>query len=333
MKNKATLVVDATNLYKIVFEGVKSYALQKQNLHAVWGFLKKLRGVLNENVNNHSYGITKTILFWDGPESGDLRRAVFPNYKEKRKRFFNGIDPYYQQKEVIKEMLTFLGITSYENKIVETDDCIAEYVRQNKSKENILILSNDHDYFQLIDKNVFVYYLNRIQTQGHIYPKNLLINIENFEYYFDYNPKNILMRKIIVGDESDNIQGAKGFSEKSFVTEIPMFVRREYDRQSLLSYCNERSATRKGKRLKILIDFLSDDYMFNLTESLINLKSDKFIDKKCKEDILNLKNNIVDLKGFYAYIKKIEIHKQILTDLDFNGDYRFFLEPFLLTKK
>lgn len=333
MKNKATLVVDATNLYKIVFEGVKSYALQKQNLHAVWGFLKKLRGVLNENVNNHSYGITKTILFWDGPESGDLRRAVFPNYKEKRKRFFNGIDPYYQQKDVIKEMLTFLGITSYENKIVETDDCIAEYVRQNKSKENILILSNDHDYFQLIDKNVFVYYLNRIQTQGHIYPKNLLINIENFEYYFDYNPKNILMRKIIVGDESDNIQGAKGFSEKSFVTEIPMFVRREYDRQNLLLYCNERSATRKGKRLKILIDFLSDDYMFNLTESLINLKSDKFIDEKCKEDILNLKNNVVDLKGFYAYIKKIEIHKQILTDLDFNGDFRFFLEPFLLTKK
>jgi len=333
MRNRATLLVDATNLYKIVFEGVKSYALQKQNLHAVWGFMKKLRGVLNENVNNHSYGITKTILFWDGPESGDLRRKVFPNYKEKRKRFFNGIDPYYQQKDVIKEMLSFLGITSYENTIVETDDCIAEYVRQNKSKENILILSNDHDYFQLIDKNVFVYYLNRIQTKSHIYPKNLLINSENFEYYFDYNPKNILMRKVIIGDESDNISGAKGFSEKSIISEIPMFVRRHYNRDELLQYSKERREFRKGKRLQILIDFLSDDYIFNLTESLIDLRLEKFITNECKQDIKNLQINTVDLKSFYAFIKKIEIHKQILTDLDFNSDYRFFLEPFLLTKK
>jgi hypothetical protein len=43
-KNKATMVVDATNLYKIVFEGVKSYALQKQNVHTMWGFLKKTQG-------------------------------------------------------------------------------------------------------------------------------------------------------------------------------------------------------------------------------------------------------------------------------------------------
>lgn len=283
-KNKATLLVDATNLYKIVFEGVKSYALQKQNIHAVWGFLKKLRGLLNENITNreHPYQIGKTILFWDGPNSGKLRKEIYPEYKEKRNRYFSGIDPYYQQEEVIREMMKLLGINSYRHEYVEADDCIAEYVRQNKDKETIFIASTDNDYFQLIDRNVYIYYLNRINTRNHIYPKNVLINSDNFEYYFDYSYKNLLLRKIIIGDESDNISGAKGFSEKSILNEIPMFVKKQFDRNTLLEYCQEQSKIKKGKRLQILIDFLSDDEKFKLIESLIDLKSDRFITEECK---------------------------------------------------
>lgn len=327
-KNDATLLVDATNLYKIVFEGVKSYALQKQNVHAVWGFIKKLRGLLNENKTNHTYGIKKIILFWDGPNSGKLRKEIYPLYKEKRKRFFSGIDPYYQQQYVIQDLLKLLGIESYTHEFVETDDLIAEYVRQYKDKENILILSNDNDYFQLIDKNVYIYYLNRIETRNHIYPKNVLINIDNFDYYFDYNPKNLLLRKIILGDESDNIVGAKGFSEKSFIKEIPMFVKREYNKESLLEYCREQQKNSKRKRLQILIDFLNDNEKFSLCESLINLKSDKFITEDCRNDILNLKNLNKDIKEFISKIKTTPIYNQILTDSDYSGDIKFFLSPF-----
>lgn len=335
VKNRATLLVDATNLYKIVFEGVKSYALQKQNIHAVWGFIKKLRGLLNENVNNreHPCQISKTILFWDGPNSGRLRKDIYPEYKEKRNRYFNGIDPYYQQEEVIREMMKYLGINSFRHEFVETDDCIAEYVRQNKDKENIFIASNDHDYFQLIDRNVYIYYLNRISHRSHIYPKNLLINSENFEYYFDYNHKNLLLRKVIIGDESDNIIGAKGFSEKSIINEIPMFVKKEFNHDSLLEYCNEQAATKKGKRLRILIDFLENKEHFNLVESLINLKSDRFITDDCKKQISEIQSLPIDLKGFSAFTKENGIYQQIRIDLDFNGDIRYFNEPFLLTKK
>lgn len=334
MKNRAVLIVDAMNLYKICFEGVKSYALHKHNIHAVWGFMKKLRGLLNENVNNHTYQIYKTILFWDGPESGKLRKEIYEPYKEKRNRFFNGIDPYYQQKDMIISIMKMLGINSYEHPFVEADDCIAEYVRQNKDKENILILSNDNDYFQLIDKNVFIYYLNRIQVKDHIYPKNLLINSENFEYYFEQTHKNILLRKVIIGDESDNIYGAKGFSEKSILNEIPMFIKRPYERGSLLEYCLEQqSKGKKGKRLQILVDFLEDDERYNLAETLINLNNKKFISPDCIEEIKNIISLPVDLKEFYAKLKGTEIYKQIRTDLDFDGDVRNFTSPFLLTNK
>ena len=337
VRGRATMVVDAMNLYKICFEGVKSYALQQSNLHAVWGFMKKLRGLLNENINNHTYQISRVILFWDGPESGKLRRDIYPEYKEKRNRFFNGIDPYYQQKEKIVELMRLLGIESYEHPFIEADDCIAEYVRQNKDKEHIIILSNDNDYFQLIDKNVHIFYLNRIQIKEHIYPKNLLINAENFEYYFEQNYKNILLKKIIIGDESDNIVGAKGFSEKSILNEVPMFIKREYDRNTLLEYALKQQAEKnRGKRLQVLIDFLKDDDRYNLSETLINLKSKKFITEECTRDIENILPLPLDLKGFYSTLKSEQyklIHKQIMTDPDFDGDVRNFSQPFLLTNK
>lgn len=337
MRNRATLLVDATNLYKIVFEGVKSYALQKQNIHAVWGFIKKLRGVLAENLNNpeHVYQINKIILFWDGANSGKLRKEIYSEYKEKRNRYFNGIDPYYQQKNVIKDLLGLLGITSYSHDFVETDDCIAEYIRQNQEKERIFILSNDHDYFQLISKNVYVYYLNRMRVHGRLYPANVLINSENFEYFFDYNPNNILLRKVIIGDESDNIVGAKGFSEKSIINETPMFVRRKYDRIGLLQYAKQQQEGKKkeSKRLASLINFLSDDNQFFIHEKLINLKSDIFVTEDCRSEIKNLEFKKIELKEFHEKCRQTGIAVQIKTDLDYNGDIKFFCEPFLLTHK
>lgn len=336
MKNRATLVVDATNLYKIVFEGVKSHALQKQNIHAVWGFLKKLRGLLNENITNseHPFQIGKVILFWDGMESGKLRKQIYPEYKEKRNRYFNGIDVYYGQKEVIKILMETLGISSYSHDFVETDDCISEYIRQNP-QETIFILSNDHDYFQLISKKVYVYYLNRIKVHGRLYPYNPLINVDNFEYFFDYNPKNILLRKIILGDESDNIVGAKGFSEKSIINEIPMFIKKVHNRDSLLEYAEtqQKQRSKESKRLSSLINFLRDDSKFLMNEQLINLNKDKFINEDCKKDIEKIERKKIDLKKFHDICKEKQITAQIKTDLDFNGDVRFFCEPFLLTHK
>lgn len=93
------------------------------------------------------------------------------------------------------------------------------------------------------------------------------------------------------------------------------------------------SCNKKGKRLRILIDFLENKEQFNLVESLINLKSDRFITHDCKKEISELQPLPIDLKGFSVFTKENGIYQQIKIDLDFNGDIRHFNEPFLLTNK
>jgi hypothetical protein len=113
-----------------------------------------------------------------------------------------------------------------------------------------------------------------------------------------------------------------------------MFVRREYDRTSLLEYCyKQREKNKKGKRLGTLIEFLEKDEKFLLTESLINLKSSTFVTQDCKDEIANIKFLNFDKKAFINKIKGTEIYKQIVTDLDFDGDLNFFIQPYFLTNK
>jgi 5'-3' exonuclease len=332
---KVTILVDGMNLYKICFEGVKSHQLQMKNIHAVWGVIKKLRGLLNEAMEQGAF-IDKVIVFWDGKNSGDLRRKIYPNYKEKRNRYFEGIDPYYEQINVLQELLVYLGIINYKDDIVETDDAIAYYVLNKKPEENIFIITNDNDYFQLIEKKVYVFYLNRLKLKNKLYPTNVLINSDNFESFFGYNVKNVLLRKVILGDESDNIKGAIGFGERTIVSEIPMFIKGEYNRSSLLEYVKKQADNKKkpSKRLKILEEFLeSEDY--DATEKLINLRNFLFITEECKKNVLSLQNlkGTVDLKKFNSLSKQCEIDFEIKTDLDFHGDYREFFRPFVSKRK
>ncbi len=340
MKNTSTMLVDGTNLYKICFEGVKSYHLQRQNIHAIWGFLKKLRGLIQENQRSdtfkgetHPYYVSDIIVFWDGVKSGDMRRQIFPEYKEKRNRYFNGIDPYYNQKEVLKELLELIGIVNYSHNFVETDDCIAEYVLQHKDKKPIYILSNDHDYFQLIDKNIYVYYLNRIKSIKTGYGVNYLINNKSFEDFFGYSHKNLLLRKTIIGDESDNIKGANGFSEKSILNEIPQLLREEMDKDEILRLAKKKQDEKKKPsiRLESLISYIESG-KFDFNKSLMDLKN-PFITEDCKKDILQLhlqcvSNNTFDYQTFKSIVSEHGILDEIKKDPDVYGNLTDFLLPF-----
>jgi hypothetical protein len=112
-----------------------------------------------------------------------------------------------------------------------------------------------------------------------------------------------------------------------------MFIKKPHSREELLQYCYERKKIRTGKRLQILIDFLQDDEKFTLVETLIDLKSDRFITEDCRQDIIALKPLPINLKQFFTEIKGGPIFRQIVTDPDFDGDVKNFTAPFLYTNK
>ena len=329
MSKTATLLVDGTNLYKIAFEGVKNYALQRKNIHAVWGFLKKLRGLLEYNhKGEHPHYITKVIIFWDGAKSGQLRKDIYPEYKGNREKYFEGNDPYYNQINILQDLLVDLGMVNYKHLFVETDDCIAYYVATHKD-ENNYIFTTDHDYFQLITNSTYVCYANRIKDVDDRYSNYKVINLQNFKHFFNYTYKNILIRKIILGDERDNIVGARGFSDKSIINEVPQMLHEELDREKLLALAEIKQESKKSpsKRLQILIDFLKNDDTYNLNKTLIDL-STPFITDDCKIEIDALPLPKKAYPEFISKIKSNGIHQEIKMDMDFYGDIKLFLSPF-----
>lgn len=102
---------------------------------------------------------------------------------------------------------------------VEADDFIGYYVVHKKPNERIVILSGDRDLTQLIQKDVIVYCPSpNMKT---------FLNLENHKDLIGYRAENVLVKKIICGDVSDNIKGIKGVGEETLLKHFPELKERE----------------------------------------------------------------------------------------------------------
>lgn len=111
------------------------------------------------------------------------------NYKMNRRKD-NDFDweKIFLNIEEFKDILNnFSNIVVLENKELEADDIIAILVEKYKNEDEIVIVSNDKDIFQLIDKNVKIFLHN----------KKIFASISNKEEF--------LKKLICLGDKSDNI--------------------------------------------------------------------------------------------------------------------------------
>ncbi len=136
-----------------------------------------------------------------------FRKEQYENYKANRKPAPEDLIPQFK---IAREFLDALNIKWYEKHGVEADD-ICGTVSKLASKEDydVIIFTSDHDYLQLIDKNIKVSLL-----------KVGLSNMELFDeaYLFEkmgLTPEKIIDFKGLVGDSSDNYPGVKGIGEKT----------------------------------------------------------------------------------------------------------------------
>lgn len=126
------------------------------------------------------------------------RNKFYNSYKksrEKDEQQFMGGDFFKLVYNNNNQMLYDIGIhTVVQFNQLEADDIIAilkNHIRNLNDKTDIYIITNDHDYLQLIDDNTHIYNL-RFQ--------NLKENKKCFR-----DPEKNLFNKIVTGDKSDSI--------------------------------------------------------------------------------------------------------------------------------
>lgn len=306
LKPYNTLLIDGSNLLEVCFRACKQYGSTGKNIGGVFEFLLQVKLMLKKGNFKHVY------VFFDGACSGQLRYNEYPEYKANRDKTFkeDNISEYMKQvnalvrnmmSNVKKNTKTIDEFEDFQNqrdiliscleelfcRVVmcdetEADDFIGYYVTHKEPNERIVIISNDRDLTQLIADDVTVY----IQSiKEFITPKN---HVEKMGYCHE----NVLLKKVICGDVSDNIKGIKGVGEKTLFTNFPEILSKKVTIEEVVDKArkiNEERVAEKKPPLKWaenivnrVTDGLQGERIYEINEKIINLKN-PLMSKEAKE--------------------------------------------------
>ena len=340
-----TLLVDGNNLMKISSVDKRMNG-KGEEYGIVFQFLWQLHKLLQVKDYNFVY------VMLDGEKSGQLRYNFYQDYKANRDKNYElsgskseydkQIDAYVKkvldysrnkhkqqetvrgeteeesferQKLILKQILEELFVRVCEYDEVEGDDLIAHYVKNKKSNERIVIVSGDRDLTQLINDEVCVYIPS---LKKYISPKNHIQEL-------GYTHENVLIKKILCGDSSDNIKGIKGMGDKTFFSLFPDAKTKKYTLDDIFVETKKNIEERlknKQKPLQVTENILNKvtlgsqgDKIYEINDKIINL-SNPLLTKEAKEELDNIMYAPLDpegrdLKNIYQIIQENEMNDML----------------------
>ena len=303
VKQFTTLLIDGSNILELSSCADHTLSNNGMDYGGVFQFLLQIKLLLQKGNFRYVY------VMWDGINSGQMRYKLNSQYKSNRDKeyddddlspymqavnekiknmqnyFFKQKDPikmaerkkhkelFYWQRDVIMECLEELFIRQCLCDYTEADDLIGYYVAHKKPNERIVIVSNDRDLTQLISDDVIVY----VQSM------KKFINTKNHTDIMGYNYQNVVLKKIICGDSSDNIKGIKGVGEKTLFENIPEFKTRKVELEEVVDRVrklNEERVSNKKKPLKWaenivnrVTDGVQGDMVYEINRKIIDLRN------------------------------------------------------------
>lgn len=206
------LVVDGSNLLFQMFYGMPARIVNSEGraiqgtLGFVGAFLKMAR----------ASGATHAVAIFDG-ECENVRKEIDSEYKANRPDY-EGVPedelPFSQLPDIYAS-LEFMGVRCFETTVCESDDIIAAYAKRYRGECEIVVCSQDSDFFQLIDGNVSV-----LRYRG---DASVLCTPEYIRQKLGVEPSLYADYKSLVGDSADNIRGAENIGPKRAASLIAEF--------------------------------------------------------------------------------------------------------------
>ena len=198
------LIVDGSNLLFQMFYGMPARIINHQGraIQGTLGFVGALLKIIRMVRPSH------VLVAFDG-ECDNGRAALDENYKANRPDYSEmpEEDTPFSQLPDIYAALDELGICHRETENCEADDWIAGYAKQYGEALNVVIASQDSDFFQLITERVSV-----LRYRG----KNTVIcDPAYIREKLGIEPYQYAAFKSLTGDTADNIRGADKIGPKT----------------------------------------------------------------------------------------------------------------------
>lgn len=318
-----TMLIDGSNLLEVCFRANKKLSSNGKEIGGIFEFLLQIKLLLRKANFRYVY------VFWDGDNSGQLRYNLYSEYKANRDKSFEDTHISEYMKEVnerVKNMTKYFSKRSTKVKDekekevfhwqrsvlidcleelfirqclcdkIEADDFIGYYVTHKKPNERIVIVSNDRDLTQLISEDVIIY----------VQSLHKFINTKNHKEEFGYCYENVLLKKILCGDTSDNIKGIKGLGEKTLFDKIDGFKDRRMTLQEVINKAKEINEERLKTKKKPLqwaenivnrvTDGIQGKEIYNINKSIIDLRN-PLMTQEAKELIESIMYSPIDAEG------------------------------------
>lgn len=294
MSKDRCLIVDAYNLFIRHYVANPAMSKNGEQIGGIVGFYNSLTKLIDKS------NAKDVFIIWEG--GGSVRKkSVYKDYKRqsrpvKLNRYYEDIPDTLQNRNYqIKTLINFLNnfpVTQLYVEGSEADDVIGYLCKYRFKSRPKIIVSSDHDFYQLLDDLTIIY-------------SPTLKDFVNEKYVIDkygIHPINYALAKAIVGDSSDNIPGVPGAGFKTIVKEYGhLFQDPEFDANRLQLF-TENSDKMEISKKKIYRSIKENENMIERNFKVINLDVDNLAHYQINKLEQKLENN----KKAY---NNINIHK------------------------
>ena len=162
---------------------------------------------------------------------------------------------------------------------VEADDIIAYFskVIPKDPLDKVFIVSSDKDFIQLVNENVIVYR----PMEKEYYTEQTVID------KYKMSPKNFILHKMLLGDNSDKIKGIKGLGAKGLYKKFPELMERDMNLEDIYKICESKFQEHVVyARVIQNYDELEKNYkVMDLDNPMLDDNDKKYLDEVVKSEV------------------------------------------------
>jgi len=261
MSNR-NLIIDAYNLFTRHYVAHPAMSVNGEQIGGVVGFFNNLVQMV-ERTNP-----TRVIIVWESGGS-KRKRDLFPDYKQGKRP--QKLNRYYEQDipdtlqnrnvqiGLLVNLISCFPVTQMYIEDSEADDAIGYMCKYKLSSDENVVLSSDHDFYQLLNKRTIIWSPTL----------KSFVNTKKVIERFNVHPNNFCLAKSISGDSSDNIPGVKGVSYKTLSKYFQKF-KNEND-YLIDDFLLDAKTLSESKNLKILNEIKSSEALIRRNWRLVHL--------------------------------------------------------------
>lgn len=254
------LLIDAMNTFLRSFAIINHLNPNGNHIGGLTGFLKSV-GYAIRTINP-----TRVVIVFEGAGSTNNKKNLFSDYKGNRNisriTNFDTFEDKSEESESIESQLIRLveylqclplDITAIDR--TEADDTMAYMALKMQDTHDVVIMSSDKDFLQLVNNKITVYSPT----------KKVFYDVEKVKQEFGMPPQNYLQMKILLGDDSDNVPGVPKLGPKKLIKNFPELTE---DKKVSLDEVLTKAKSNEGKIYEAVSMF---SHQLKINEQLMDL--------------------------------------------------------------